>query len=551
MNDIQIAHSVTPEPIYRIASMLGLSVDDYEQYGKFKAKITTEPDPAPRGKLILVTAINPTPYGEGKTTVSIGLADGLRARGKKVCLALREPSLGPVFGIKGGAAGGGRSQLLPMEDINLHFTGDFHAVSAAHNLLSALIDNHIKQGNELDLDPEAIEWKRTLDVNDRALREIRCGLGGEINGVPRTDGFVITAASEIMAIMCLAENLADLKARLASVVVGKNRKGGLVTAGDLGAEHAMAILLKDAMLPNLVQTLEHTPAIVHCGPFANIAQGTNSVRATKLAMTLADYAVTEAGFGAELGAEKFFDIKCRAANLTPAAVVLVATVRALKHNGNMPKDARGDTLSYLEAGLCNLLGHLDVLHRVFGVTPVVAVNRFPTDTDAELQVVLNAVQSAGYRGTVAEGFAKGGEGMLQLADLVAQTIENTTPTLRFAYSLASNLRQKIEAIATTVYGAGSVTFSEEAEQKLLALKDTPYDRFPVCIAKTQYSFSQDPALLGRPKGFPFFVRDIELRAGARFVVALAGNMLLMPGLPKVPAALRMTISDDGLIDNLS
>lgn len=549
-SDIEIARETALKPIASVAKTLGIDEQFLEYYGTYKAKLNLPELPRKRGKLVLVTAINPTPYGEGKTTVSIGLADGLRKIGKNACLALREPSLGPVFGVKGGATGGGRAQIAPMEEINLHFTGDFHALTTANNLLSALIDNHLKQGNELRIDPERSAFKRTLDMNDRALREVRVAEGGEINGTPRNDGFTITSASETMAILCLSENLADLKRRLGNIFVAHTYDGKEIFARDLGAADAMTILLKEALKPNLVQTLEGTPAIVHGGPFANIAHGCNSVAATKAALAFSEVTVTEAGFGAELGAEKFFDIKCRLAKLNPDAVVLVATARSLKYNGGAQgADVNRPNPHALEKGLCNLKGHVETLKNVFGMNVVVAVNRFTADTEEELKTIVAAANAAGAEAVVTESWAKGGDGAVALAEAVVKSF-GTPCALRFSYDLRQTVAEKIEAVAKKVYGAGAVVYSDLAERKLKELELLPYRDYPVCIAKTQYSFSADPTLLGRPKGFSFPVRDIEIRAGAEFLVVIAGSVMLMPGLPKIPAAVKMTISDDGTVDGL-
>lgn len=548
MSDIEIARKAKPLHIAQVAAKIGISEEDLEFYGKHKTKISLEPGEA-KGRLVLVTAINPTPLGEGKTTISIGLADGLSRLGEKVCLTLRQPSLGPVFGVKGGATGGGYAQVIPMEDINLHFTGDFHAITTANNLLSAMIDNHIKQGNELGI--QTVEWRRCLDMNDRALREVDVALGGEINGIPRRDGFVITAASEIMAILCLSENLKDLKRRLANIIVGYDKDGNTVKAGQLNAADAMAIVLKDAIKPNLAQTLEGTPAVIHGGPFANIAHGCNSVRATKLALSLADIVVTEAGFGAELGAEKFLNIKCRKAGLKPSAAVLVATARALKYNGGCPKEETNkENLGALKKGIVNLEGHIANLKR-FGLPVVVAVNRFITDTEAELALIKTAAEGLGAKAFVAECWAKGGEGCLELAAEIARLCKTSTPSLPlFSYAEEDGIDKKIEAVAKNLYGAGNIIYTPEAKEKLDKINASEYKTYPVCIAKTQYSFSADPNLLGRPTGFDFVVRDLLIRAGSEFIVAVCGSILLMPGLPKVPAAARMTITDDGEIDGL-
>lgn len=551
MTDIEIAHKASPRHISEIVSKLNIKEDDIELYGKYKAKIALEP-PAAKGRLVLVTAVNPTPFGEGKTTVSVGLADGLSRIGEKVCLALREPSLGPVFGVKGGATGGGYAQVIPMEDINLHFTGDFHAITAADNLLSALIDNHIKQGLSPALDVNRIEWTRCMDMNDRALRQIDCALGGDINGTPRRDGFVITAASEIMAVLCLSADLNDLKRRLGNIIIGYDTDGNAVRASALKAADAMAILLKDALKPNLVQTLEGTPALIHGGPFANIAHGCNSIRATKLALGLADIVVTEAGFGAELGAEKFFDIKCRKGGFKPSATVLVVTARALKYNGGCPKpEINTENMEALAKGAQNLAGHINNLKTGFGVPTVVAINRFSADTDAEIAYIQSEAERLGVKAFVAECWAKGGGGCKQLAEEIARICKTNEPLApRYAYSLDMGLKQKIEAVAQKIYGAGKIIYTPQAQAKLEALNQSEFRDYPVCIAKTQYSFSDDPALLGRPEGFDFTVRDVYIRAGAEFVVAVCGSILLMPGLPKEPAAVKMTISGEGIIEGL-
>lgn len=550
LSDIEIARSVKVQPITEIAAKLGISDEETECYGKNKAKLCLKPRPQ-KGRLILVTAINPTPYGEGKTTVSIGLADGLSKIGKKTCLALREPSLGPVFGLKGGATGGGRAQVVPMEEINLHFNGDFHAITTANNLLSAMIDNHIKQGLEPKIDPERVVWKRCMDMNDRALREIRCGLGGAINGVPRTDGFNITAASEIMAVLCLSKDLADMKRRLGNILVGYSTDGSAVFARDVKAADAMAISLKEALKPNLVQTLEGTPAIIHGGPFANIAHGCNSVIATKAALALADFAVTEAGFGADLGAEKFFDIKCRLNGFDPDCVVLVATCRSLKYNGGVGKEDIGKpNLEALKAGAVNMLGHIENIRNVFGKKVVVAVNKFVTDSPEELDYILAAASEAGAKAVVCEGWEKGGEGCRALAETVVREVENNTAKLKFSYELDMTVAEKIEAVATKVYGAKNVVLSDAAKKRIEEIESLGFQNYPVCIAKTQYSFSQDATKLGRPTGYEFFVRDIEIRSGSEFLVVVAGDIMLMPGLPKVPAAANMKIEDDGTVYGL-
>lgn len=547
MTDIEIANLYTMKPIVNIAAKLGVAEDRIEQYGRYKAKITPPLDLKTKGKLILVTAVNPTPYGEGKTTVSVGLSDGLSLTGRKTCLALREPSLGPVFGIKGGATGGGYSQVVPMEDINLHFTGDFHAVTAANNLLSALIDNHIKQGNSLNI--KNVSWRRTMDCNDRALRTVEVALGGEVNGVPRTDGFDITAASEIMAVLCLSNDLTDLKRRLGNIIIGNEADGKDIYAKDLKAENAMAILLKDAIKPNLVQTLGGTPALIHGGPFANIAHGCNSVLATKTALHYADYVVTEAGFGAELGAEKFVDIKCRTANLKPSAVVLVVTARALKYNGGAAKDEVNRTnLDALKKGLCNLEGHIQNIKK-FGVPVVVAINHFVTDTVEELYAIKFAAENLGVKAVVTNAWADGGKGCVELANEVAALCEIESK-LNFVYPVDAAMEEKISAIALNLYGAGRVVYSDEAKITLDSLKGSEYEHYPVCIAKTQYSFSPDAKLLGRPTGFDLYVRELKVRGGAEFVVAVCGNIMLMPGLSAHPNAENMTIGADGKISGL-
>ncbi len=547
-SDIEIAREVTLRPITEIAAKLGLTEDEIELYGKYKAKVTKKPGEQ-KGKLILVTAINPTPLGEGKTTVSIGLADAFTLMGKKCCLALREPSLGPVFGIKGGATGGGYSQVLPMEDINLHFTGDLHAITAANNLLAALIDNHIKFGNELGI--KTISFRRAMDMNERSLRKIVLCAKGGADGEPHEGGFDITAASEVMTTLCLAESVTDLKKRLAAIIVGYDEAGKAVTAGDLGAQEAMAILLKDAVKPNLVQTIGGTPAFIHGGPFANIAHGCNSVIATKTALSLSDVTVTEAGFGADLGAEKFLDIKCRKAGLKPSAVVLVATVRALKYNGGMDKaDLVNEDLSALRKGIVNLGAHIDNLTKVFGVNLVVSINKFATDTDKEIAFVENYCAERRVKAVVNECFLKGGEGAMDLAKEVLAAAEKPYE-LNFAYEMTDNLKTKIEKVARRIYGAADVTFSDTATAKLAAAEAQGFGGFPVCIAKTQYSLSPDQKALGRPIGFTFPVTDVTVRGGAGFVVVECGSVMLMPGLPKQPNAYKMTINEDGVIDGLS
>lgn len=551
-SDIEIAQEAKLEHISKIAARAGLTEDEIEYYGKHKAKIdlSVSGRKGRQGKLVLVTAITPTPAGEGKTTTTIGLADGLSRIGKRVVVALREPSLGPVFGVKGGAAGGGYAQVVPMEDINLHFTGDFHAIGAANNLLAAMLDNHIFQGNELNIDPERITWRRCVDMNDRQLRNIEDGLGGGKNGVPRKDGYDITVASEIMAVLCLASSLADLKARLARIIVGYTYDGKPVTAGDLKAAGAMTALLKDALKPNLVQTLEGTPAIVHGGPFANIAHGCNSVLATRTALALGDYVVTEAGFGADLGAEKFFDIKCRAAGLKPAAVVVVATVRALKMHGGLPKTALGEeNLPALEAGLPNLLRHLKNVTSVYGLPAVVAVNRFPTDTDAEIALVIEKCKALEVNVVLSTVWAEGGKGGEALAEEVVRLCGEKND-FRFCYDETLPIKEKIGAVATKVYGGDGVDYTPEAEEQIARIEELGYGKTPVCIAKTQYSFSDDATRLGAPDGFRITVRSVKISAGAGFVVVLTGNILTMPGLPKVPAAERIDVDENGKITGL-
>lgn len=539
-SDIEIANSVKLQPISEIAKKLDIQDNELELYGKYKAKICKKPSPK-TDKLVLVTAINPTAFGEGKTTTSIGLADGMNKLGKKVCLALREPSLGPVFGIKGGATGGGMAQIAPMEDINLHFTGDMHAITTANNLISAILDNHLMQGNELDIDIDNIIWKRCMDMNDRALRYIQVGQGGAKNGVPRNDGFNITAASEIMAILCLAKDMADLKVRLGNIIVAYDKKGNSVTAKDLGVVDAVAIVLKDALKPNLVQTLEGTPAIVHGGPFANIAHGCNTIIATKLAMSVADYVITEAGFGADLGAEKFLDIKCRVADIAPKAVVLVATVRALKYNGGIKKeDVAKEDLSALEKGMPNLVGHIRNLRDVYGVNVIVAVNKFITDTDAEIKMIEDACKAEGAVCCLCECWAKGGAGSIELAKAVIEAVERPT-ALSYSYDLDMSVEDKIFAVASKVYGAGAVEYSDIAKASIAKINKLGKSRLPICIAKTQYSFSDDMTKLGRPIGFTMTVRDVEIRGGAGFLVVVCGSIMLMPGLGKKPSALGMTI----------
>ena len=552
LTDIEIAQQAEVWPISKVAEGLGLTDDELIPYGHHMAKVdvTKLRDKERRAKLVLVTAINPTPAGEGKTTTSVGLADALRRLGKNAVLALREPSLGPVFGVKGGAAGGGYAQVVPMENINLHFTGDFHAIGAANNLLAAMLDNHIKQGNDLGIDPRRITWKRVVDMNDRQLRNIVCGLGGVANGMPREDGFDITVASEVMACFCLATSIADLKARLGRIVVGYTFDRKPVTAHDLKAEGAMTALLKDAISPNLVQTLEHTPAFVHGGPFANIAHGCNSVMATDVAMKLGDYVVTEAGFGADLGAEKFCDIKCRMAGLTPNACVVVATVRALKHNGGVPKaELSEENLEALEAGMPNLLRHVSNIKGVWGLPVVVAINAFPTDTPAELALVEQRCNELGVNVALSEVWAKGGEGGHTLAEEVLRLCDEPSD-FRFAYELDEPLAKKVEDIAMRVYHADGVDFAPKAARMLRQLEEQGFGGLPVCMAKTQYSFSDDPKLLGAPEGFRITVRDLRVSAGAGFVVALTGDIMTMPGLPRVPAAEKIDVTPDGHITGL-
>ena len=552
-SDIEIAQSAKMLPIKEIAAKIGLSEDEIEYYGKYKAKVDNnviKAKQAENGKLILVTAINPTPAGEGKTTVSVGLGDALSAIGKNTVIALREPSLGPVFGIKGGAAGGGYAQVVPMEDINLHFTGDMHAIGAANNLLAAMLDNHIQQGNALDIDVKNITWKRCVDMNDRQLRNIIDGMGGRMNGVPREDGFDITVASEIMAILCLATDITDLKNRIKSIIVGYNRSGEPVTAGDLNAQGAMTALLKDTIKPNLVQTLEHTPVFIHGGPFANIAHGCNSVIAPKAALKFGDYVVTEAGFGGDLGAEKFLDIKCRAAGINPSAVVIVATVRALKSHGGVPKAELGnENLNALEKGLPNLYKHIENMTKVYGLPCVVAINRFPTDTEAELKLVEDKCKELNVNVALCEVWAKGSEGGKALAEEVVRLVEQPN-NFDFSYPDEFSIKDKINAIATRVYGADGVDYTKNAEQQIKKLTELGFDKCPVCIAKTQYSLSDDPTKLGRPTGFRITVRNIKISAGAGFIVALTGDIMTMPGLPKVPSAEKIDVDENGVISGL-
>ena len=554
LSDIEIAQNCSMKPISEIAAEAGISEKYVEQYGRYKAKIDLSlMDETERtdGKLILVTAITPTPAGEGKTTTTIGLADGLKRIGKRVTVALREPSLGPVFGIKGGAAGGGYAQVVPMEDINLHFTGDFHAIGAANNLLAAMLDNHIKQGNELNIDVRRITWKRCVDMNDRQLRFITDGLGGVANGVPREDGFDITVASEIMAVLCLSESITDLKERLARIIVGYTFDDKPVTCADLKAQGAMAALLKDALKPNLVQTLEGTPALVHGGPFANIAHGCNSVTATKLAMKLGDYAVTEAGFGADLGAEKFLDIKCRAAGLTPSAVVLVATVRALKMHGGLAKTELGkEDLTALGNGLPNLLRHVSNIKNVYGLPCVVAVNRFPTDTDAEIEFITDKCRELGVNTVLSTVWAEGGKGGEALAHEVVRLCEEEKGDFRFSYPLDCTIEEKIDAVVRKVYGGSGINILPAARKQIDKLASLGFGGLPVCIAKTQYSFSDDPTLLGAPEGFTVTVKNVKISAGAGFIVVLTGDIMTMPGLPRRPAAERIDIDENGKITGL-
>ena len=551
--DIEIAHSVEPWPITQVAEAAGVDAKHLIPYGFDKAKVDysllNEPSDH-QAKLVLVTAINPTPAGEGKTTTTIGLADALRRRGVKSAVALREPSLGPVFGVKGGAAGGGYAQVIPMEDINLHFTGDFHAIGAANNLLAAMLDNHIQQGNALGIDVKRITWKRVVDMNDRQLRHVIDGIGGKAQGVPREDGFDITVASEVMAILCLSTSISDLKQRLGEIVVGYTYAGEPVRARQLKAQGAMAALLKDALKPNLVQTLEHTPAFVHGGPFANIAHGCNSVMATRMAMRFGDVAITEAGFGADLGAEKFLDIKCRMTGIRPSAVVVVATARALKYNGGVAKaDLNEENLEALKAGMPNLLRHVDNIQSVYGLPCVVAINRFPSDTQAELDLIASECEKLGVNVRLSEVWAKGGDGALELADEVMRLVEEPSD-LRFAYEDGADIADALEAVATKVYRADGVDFTPAAKRQLAELRANGFGNLPVCVAKTQYSFTDQDKLLGAPEGFRITVRELKVSAGAHFVVALTGNVLTMPGLPKVPAAENIDVDDDGVITGL-
>ncbi len=553
LSDIEIAQQCKMKPITEIAESINIDDKYIEQYGKYKAKVDytlLKESNRKDGKLILVTAITPTPAGEGKTTTTIGLADGLKKIGKNVVVALREPSLGPVFGVKGGAAGGGYAQVVPMEDINLHFTGDFHAIGAANNLLAAMIDNHIQQGNALNIDPRRIVWKRCVDMNDRQLRFVVDGLGGKVNGTPREDGFDITVASEIMAVFCLASSITDLKERLGRIVIGYTYDDKPVTCGEIKAVGAMAALLKDALKPNLVQTLEGTPSFVHGGPFANIAHGCNSVIATRMAMKLGDYAVTEAGFGADLGAEKFLDIKCRMTGLTPNAVVVVATVRALKMHGGMAKtELNNENLVALEKGLPNLLRHVSNMVNVYKIPCVVAVNRFPTDTDREIELVIAKCKELGVNVVLSTVWADGGKGGMALAEEVVRLCEQEN-NFSFSYSLDGTIEDKIEQIVKNVYGGAGVNFTAEAKKQIATLTALGFDKIPVCMAKTQYSFSDNPALLGAPEGFIVTVRNVKVSAGAGFIVALTGDIMTMPGLPKVPAAEKIDVTEDGKIVGL-
>ena len=552
--DIQIAQEAELLPIREVAEKLDITEDELELYGKYKAKLSDEYmeriSKNPDGKLILVTAINPTPAGEGKTTTSVGLGQAFGRLGKKAVIALREPSLGPCFGIKGGAAGGGLSQVVPMEDLNLHFTGDFHAITSANNLLAAMLDNHIQQGNELGIDTRSVVWKRCLDMNDRVLRNVVVGLGAKTDGFVREDHFVITVASEIMAVLCLADDMKDLKQRLGRMVVAYNYEGEPVTAADLKAVGAMAALLKDALKPNLIQTLEHTPAIVHGGPFANIAHGCNSVRATKMALKMADYVITEAGFGADLGAEKFMDIKCRMAGLRPDAVVLVATVRALKYNGGVPKnELSAENMDALHKGIVNLEKHIENLHK-FGVPIVVTLNSFVTDTEAEISYIRKFCEERNCEFALSEVWEKGGEGGIPLAEKVLDTLENKESDFHVLYENELSLKEKIETVAREIYGADGVNYTSAASKQLKKLEELGFGKLPVCMAKTQYSLSDDPTILGRPEGFSISVREAYVSAGAGFVVVLTGAVMTMPGLPKAPAAFNIDVNEEGVITGL-
>ena len=554
LSDIEIAQATPMKPITEIAAEAGIDDKYLEQYGRYKAKIDyalLNESPRKDGKLILVTAITPTPAGEGKTTTTIGLADGLRRIGKRTVVALREPSLGPVFGVKGGAAGGGYAQVVPMEDINLHFTGDFHAIGAANNLLAAMLDNHIYQGNALNIDPRRITWRRCVDMNDRQLRFVTDGLGGRVNGVPREDGYDITVASEIMAVFCLSRDINDLKERLSRMIVGYTYNEEPVTAGDLNAVGAMAALLKDALKPNLVQTLEGVPALVHGGPFANIAHGCNSVLATKTALKLGEYAVTEAGFGADLGAEKFLDIKCRAAGLTPSAVVIVATVRALKMHGGLAKtELSTENLEALERGIPNLLRHVSNIKNVYKLPSVVAVNRFPTDTDAEIDFIISECKKLGVNVVLSTVWAEGGRGGEALAREVVRLCEEEQGNFTYSYDLDGSIEEKIEAVVKKIYGGDGISVAPQAKKQIATLTALGFDNLPVCMAKTQYSFSDDPAKLGAPSGFTVAVRNVKVSAGAGFVVVLTGDVMTMPGLPKLPAAEKIDVDENGKITGL-
>ena len=556
LSDIKIAQQAQMKPIAEVAAALGIDESYVEPYGKYKCKLSQKLSRSladkPDGRLILVTAINPTPAGEGKTTTSVGFGDAMKLIGKKTVIALREPSLGPVFGIKGGAAGGGYAQVVPMEDINLHFTGDMHAITAANNLLSALIDNHLQQGNELGIDPRRILFKRCLDMNDRALRFVNVGLGGKMNGVPREEGFQITVATEIMAILCLTADLSDLKERLASILIGYTYDNRPVYARDLKAQGAMTTLLNDALKPNLVQTLENTPVIMHGGPFANIAHGCNSIIATRLALKLADYTITEAGFGSDLGAEKFLDIKCRVGNLKPSCIVIVATIRALKYNGGVPKaELAAENLDALEKGIVNLGAHIDNM-RLYGVPVVVAINHFDTDTDAEVAFVSDYCDKKGVPHAFSEVFAKGGAGGVELAEAVCRAIDENDTVSAFApiYDVEDSIEKKFETIAKKIYHAGSVSYAPAAVKAIRDIEALGLDKLPVCVAKTQYSLSDDPKLLGAPEGFTITVKDVRVSAGARFIVVYTGAIMTMPGLPKLPAAQRIDVDENGVIDGL-
>jgi len=554
LTDIEIAQQAEMKPIKEIATMLGIEEDELEYYGRYKAKISTKVWERVKnnkdGKLILVTAINPTPAGEGKTTTTVGLGQAMHRLGKKAVIALREPSLGPVMGIKGGAAGGGYSQVVPMEDINLHFTGDMHAITAANNLLSAVIDNHIHQGNSLGIDPRQIVWKRAMDMNDRALRNVIVGLGGKVNGVPREDGFIITVASEIMAILCLAEDLMDLKERLGKIIIGYTYDNQVVTAKDLKVDGAMALLLKDAIKPNLVQTLEHTPCFMHGGPFANIAHGCNSIAATRLGLKLADYVITEAGFGADLGAEKFFDIKCRYGDFKPNAIVIVATVRALKYNGGVPKEQlKTENLDALQKGIANLQKHIENM-RLFGVPVIVSINAFDTDTENEIEYIRQFCADMNVECAVSEVFTKGGEGGIELAEKVIKTVDSCDSNFQVLYDQNLPIKEKIQIIATKIYGGKDVAYTSKAEKDIKRLELLGYDKLPICMAKTQYSLSDDPSLLGRPEGFTLNVREVKVSAGAGFIVVFTGEIMTMPGLPKKPSAENIDIDENGKITGL-